>query len=148
MNKLKIITIYILYMFSFPSFACGTVTNWMDSYEKVKTNNEWRNNTSQLGALMMLKKCGGRTDLTKAQQERMSRILVDAMRRKNEIINARLMNRDIRSDVRHYQKPIAFNRLIKSIFVHYHCLENVSNEKKSIHALLVSTDCNGGRSGK
>ncbi|MCK5335405.1 MAG: hypothetical protein KAQ67_04550 [Gammaproteobacteria bacterium] len=121
----RILCLHLLLLVSLPAFSCGTVDNWMDAYEGVESNNKWRDSMNQLESLVMLRGCGGPARLKKRQQERMLRILTDAVSRKYQLARLPYNNRDIRSQVKRYRGLLPFEGLLESIYRRYDCLQDV-----------------------
>ena len=147
-----ILLIPLTFMFSFPTFACGTAQNWMDAYEGVKTSNKWRNSTSKLGSLVMLRGCGS-SFLKKKDQVRLVGILTDALSQKVRLSNMILTNRDIRRQVRPYTSAVGVERLVESIYRRFQCLYKVKDNNslkikrtdKTLHEYFSSNSCPGGK---
>ncbi len=129
MNKaIRPLFLSLFLSFSTTGFACGTIDNWMDAYEGVESGNKWRDNSSQLDALVMMLDCGSGPFLKTAQQQRLLRVLSDAMSKRERILTTRGGNSDLRERVKRFKsaarlaQPFIFEGLIEAIYRRYRCL--------------------------
>ncbi|MFK5892163.1 MAG: hypothetical protein QM504_02965 [Pseudomonadota bacterium] len=149
MKKFQIIGLSFILLFPFSVFSCGTVSHWMDVYQKIESGNQWRDSMNQLESLVMLRSCGGRQRLKASQQDRLRNILIDAMNKKSKILHFQAHNNDIRNQVKLYKDPIAYNGLIESIFRRFNCLlagnekNNGDDLNKELYGYFGSELCSG-----
>jgi len=119
-----------LALFSLNSFACGTVANWMDAYEGVTTGNDWRDSMNPMESLVMLMGCEGDNPsrLGMAEQQRLSRILSDAMSKSSVLTSMPSKHPDIEDKVKRFRHPVSFDAMVESIYRRYQCLPSVTKK--------------------
>jgi len=114
----------ILVSLNFSSFACGTPQNWLDAMEG-GSGNTWMASMNQRESLVMLKNCGSRAYLKRADQLRVAKILDNAILNRMRIGEMPINHLELKSGVAPFDDHYAVEALIMAIYLRYNCLSDV-----------------------